>query len=276
MTTPTGPAPHSIPEAPSHKAGQEVSTQINPDRVSQTMAADLRALGKAFSEQTESEKKFMELATAAEAMAGHDDDCPMRKGKDCSCRDNVRALDKEELPHLEEKRVEWDVSTWRKPSVREAQEKPGVRSIEVKKRQVATLVRVDDGKVVTKLIPDPVAPHSKKLIEVEEQLPPRWVCSDCARSMRSVTADAISHRCDDADLQKANAPVALARSIPADVRFGGAYRLTIWRDRQGEYHLGEEVVVNGKVLEERAIAGPESFDTIEGAVLDAAVNKLAP
>ena len=206
----------------------------------------------------------------------HDDECQTRRGKECNCRDNMLALDREELKVLEEKRCEWEETTWRKPTAEEAATKPAVKSYAVLKSMAATLVRVDDGKVVERKIADPVSPDSGRTIVIEEQFPPRWVCTSCGQSMRSVTSDSVDHRCDDADLNRAQRSVSLEKTISSEARARGEYRLTVWRDGDGDYHLGEEVVVDGEVVAENHLCGPESYSVIEGAILDASVNKLIP
>lgn len=202
-------------------------------------------------ERRAEEERFMAAAAQAQALAQHDDDCPVRKGKGCSCRVLLRELESGGLKELERRPVRWveDGMTWD-----------------------AVLVRVDDGLEVVKMIGDPISAQNPH-IRVTEQLPPRWVCNRCAMSIRGTSID---HRCDLADLKKAQSPLALARTLPADVKFGGAYRLTLWRDRAGDYHLGEMLVVAGRVVDERPIAGPESFNTIDAALLDAADRNLSP
>lgn len=197
------------------------------------------------------EKAFMASAEEAARMDRHDDDCPLRKGKECSCRANLQDLEREVLPQLERRPYRW---------------------VDQGLTRDCVMVRVDDGLEVKKQIPDPISAQNPP-ITITEQLPPRWVCSACAMSIRGTNID---HRCDVAVLAKARSPLALSRTLPADVRFGGAYRLVLWRDRAGEYHLGEEVVVADRVVEQRPIAGPEPYNIIEAAILDAADRNLAP
>lgn len=202
-------------------------------------------------ERRAAEEAFMKSAAAAQALAMHDDECPVRKGKECSCRVLLRELESGGLEVLEERPVRW---------------------VEQGMTRDAVLQRVDDGLEVTRMVADPISAQNPP-IRVVEQLPPRWVCNRCAMSIRGTSID---HRCDAADLKKAQSPLALARTLPADVKFGGAYRLTLWRDRAGDYHLGEMLVVAGRVVDERPIAGPESFNTIDAALLDAADRNLSP
>lgn len=202
-------------------------------------------------ERRAEEERFMASAAAAQALAMHDDDCPVRKGKECSCRVLLRELESGALKELARNPVRW-------------MENGVLRD--------AVLIQVDEGLEVVKMVADPISAQNP-LIRVVEQLPARWVCNRCAMSIRGTSID---HRCDPADLKKAQSPLALARTLPADVKFGGAYRLFLWRDRGGDYHLGEMVVVAGRVIDERPIAGPESFNTIDAALLDAADRNLSP
>ena len=94
--------------------------------------------------------------------------------------------------------------------------------------------------------------------------------------MRSITAESVDHRCDDADLHRAQRSVSLEKTITPEQRAAGAYRLTVWMDKGGDYWLGEEVVLDGKLVASNVLAGPESYSVIEGALLDASVNKLSP
>lgn len=212
-------------------------------------------------ELAEDEAKFMKTVAEAQSMSSHDDDCAQRKGKECGCRDNLRALESKELKVLESKTTEWSTVVHHK--------KPKEPTIV---RETAVLVRVDDGRTVSKTVPDPLS-QTAKPITVTSREPPRWVCTACAASMRGTDID---HHCDDAVKNKAQRPIGLERTLPADVRFGGGYRLVLWRDRAGEYHLGEEVVAGNRVVEERHLYGPDAYNIIEGALLDAAVTKLAP
>jgi hypothetical protein len=138
--------------------------------------------------------------------------------------------------------------------------------------KTAELVRVDDGRKVMKTVPDPVS-QTAKPITIWQQEPPRWICMECAASMRGVDID---HHCDPHVRTRAKSLPELVRTLEPEVRFGGAYRLILWRDRQGEYWLGEEVVLDGKVVEQRTISGPCGYNVIEGTILTAAVARLTP
>ncbi len=300
---PTHP-PAASPHPPVSNAQREVSTQINentenPDAVpgvrtssdlarhqaevdrkdalrgfpkeSELSPGEKKILDEATVSPEESEKKlelaqeeakFMKSVADVAAMANHDDDCAQRKGKECGCRDNLRALRMGELKELEEKHCAWTTKVWRK--------KP-LEPLEVQEK--ARLVRVDEGRQVARVIPDPLSPHLNKPITVFDFQPPRWICVDCAASMRGTDID---HHCDDAVKNRAQRPIGLERMLAPEVRFGGAYRLILWRDRAGEYHLGEQVVAGERVVEERHLYGPDAYNIIEGALLDAAVTKLAP
>lgn len=242
-------------------ARQEVSTQIP---IGPGVAIRRR-------EPEMSETEFQRAVRAAQAVAVHDDGCASRKGKDCGCRDNLRALADGELETIETVTCRWMVRTFRGPTAEERAK--GLRSVPVEKEQTAELVRVDGGKTVTRLVQDPVSSTSKKMVEVEDYLPARWICLACAMSFRGTDFD---HRCDDADLARVNKPIGLEKTITAETRFGGGYRITCWRDANGDYHIGEEVVVAGRVVEERKVYGPEPFNVIEGAFLDAVSTKLSP
>ncbi len=208
----------------------------------------------------ESEETFMKLVAEAKTLANHDDDCAFRKGKECGCRDNWRALKAKELKSHEEKKIEWNSVVYRPKGLMETCP------------ETATIVRVDDGRTVTRVVPDPLSQVAHP-ITVTHREPPRWVCLQCAASMRGTDID---HHCDETVRARAQRPIGLERTLPSDVRFGGGYRLTMWRDRSGDYLLGEEVVSDGRVIEERLIYGPDAYSVVEGALLDAAVTKLAP
>lgn len=196
------------------------------------------------------EEGFMRSAQEAANWGEHDDECPERKGKECGCRANLEALKAGELKELERQPQWWTEGEVTKDCV---------------------LVRVDDGRDVKRTVPDPMSQTAKPIVIVVHE-PERWICLSCAVSMRGKD---IGHHCDPVVKARATAPIALSRTLSPDVKFGGAYRLTIHRDRAGEYHLGEMVVVDGKVAEERHIAGPESYNVIESALL-AASDKLTP
>ncbi len=213
----------------------------------------------------------MKGAAEASLLVSHDDDCAHRKGKECGCRENLRVLKAGGYSVLEEKKMNWVRTVYRKATAEEmaaGQRKP----VAVEMTESATVVRVDDGRTVIRMIADPLSPRLPP-IQLATHEPPRWICTSCAMSVRGTDLD---HQCDDAVKAKASKPIGLERSIPLDVRFGGSYRLTIWRDQGGDYHLGEEVVADGRVVEERHLYGPETYNVIEGAILDAAVNKLTP
>lgn len=224
------------------------SAQYAARREDRELAGDI---AEELEDRLAAEKAFMASAEEAARMDRHDDDCPLRKGKECSCRANLQDLEREVLPQLERRPYRW---------------------VDQGLTRDCVMVRVDDGLEVKKQIPDPISAQNPP-ITITEMLPPRWVCSACAMSIRGTNID---HRCDVAVLAKARSPLALSRTLPADVRFGGAYRLVLWRDRAGEYHLGEEVVVADRVVEQRPIAGPEPYNIIEAAILDAADRNLAP
>ncbi len=205
-------------------------------------------------EKEEVTAKFMKSVEEAKSQSRHDDHCPFQKGKECGCRDNFRELVSGAMKRLESKQTAWATIA-------------GTRTAE--------LVRVDDGKTVKRMIADPLSPRNPP-IQIEDFHPPRWICLECARSMRSALASDIDHHCDEQDLVRAKKPMGLELSIPSDVRFGGGYRLVLWRDKAGGYNLGEEVVMENRVVEQRHLYGPDAYDIIEGALLDAAVTKLAP
>lgn len=210
-------------------------------------------------------EKFMRGAEEASSLSVHETDCVARKGKECACRDNLKALADGRLKELEKIECAFNNVVLQGGG-------RGAPATETIERKTATLVRVDDGRKVSKVVPDPVSAQNPP-ITIWSMEPPRWICLSCALSMRGTD---ISHRCEEWRVTKVQAPPSLDQSIPPETKFGGQYRLTVWRDRAGDYHLGEEVVVGGRVVEERAIAGPEAWNVIEGAVLDAAVNKLSP
>ncbi len=223
-------------------------------------APEKKELSEAQLEQLEAEERFMKSALEATAQSPHDDECPTRKGKECGCRDNVRQVRAGKLKVLETVRQTYAVVI---PVSADGTARMGQKTVE--------LVRVDEGRTVTKMVPDPISAQNKPIpISVFE--PPRWVCMSCSSAMRGTDID---HRCDETTLRKATEPMGLERTLPPDVKFGGGYRLTMWRDRAGEYHLGEEVIAGDRVVEERHLAGPEAWNVIEGAMLDFAVRKLS-
>lgn len=213
-------------------------------------------------EKRRTEAVFMEQAAQAAAAAQHDDECPWRKGGECSCRavfDEVAAA--EGKGELERRLFRWSENAVLKDGLM-------VGGIV----RDAVMVKLDNGRERRQQIADPISAQNPP-ITITVQDPPRWVCTSCALSLRG---NGIDHRCDPATLMKVRAPRALSRQLSPDVKFGGAYRLFLFRDREGAYHLGEEVVLAGRVVEERPIAGPESYNTIEGALLDAADRLLTP
>ncbi len=271
-----GDPPAAFPGGRELKAGQEVATQIfNGETATEMPPVGMRFLtssptnpvqigekkemDEVEQEKAEATERFMKAAAEAKQWAEHDEECPARKGKECSCRALLAMLRTDGLSVLESKEFAW-------------QEWSDLGKTPTRTDRTAKLVRVDDGRKVNRVVPDPMSQTAKPITIVVHE-PPRWICLSCASSMRGTDID---HRCDPAIRAKANSPLELSRTLPPDVKFGGAYRLTFWRDRAGDYWLGEEVVVGGKVIEERTIAGPESYNVIEGAILDASVQRLTP
>lgn len=190
----------------------------------------------------------------------HHDMCPGRRSNnitayECSCEANLVWLAESGVKPLERKRF----------SFMEKDAK-GIESlIEVE------LWRVDDGRELHTTVPDTTALRRPKAKLVKQ--PPRWICTRCGWGGRGSD---ISHRCDYAAVRRASRAASVASMLSHQERTSGAYRLAIWRDGEGLYHLAEEYVMNGQVKELIEIDVDGNYNVIEGALLSASVDGFDP
>lgn len=125
----------------------------------------------------------------------------------------------------------------------------------------SSLIRVDDGKEWEKTIPDAKL-HQLRAHDTITTVrqPPRWVCTKCGWAQRG---SGVSHRCDPAALIKAKQKLGLAHRASAADRLDGNYRLTVRKLANGDFQMGEELVVDGRVIEEAPIGEPEGWSVME-------------
>ena len=170
----------------------------------------------------------------------HMSDCPAQRSGECSCPANLASM----------------------PAPLEAQElENGV-----------TFVRVDEGIRRTVKKQDPTTTANIRLIDFEVFDPPRWVCTSCGFAMRATSV--LGHVCEPGALAFKAKPLPASFALPPEERMGGVFRLTIWRDAEGNYHLGDIVIRDRKVVTDREIMVEGDFNALEGALNDRVVEEF--
>lgn len=144
-------------------------------------------------------------------------------------------------------------------------------SLEVKERvkvgpkKDVEVIRVDDGRETFVIVPDPQSPRSGT-IKKPVFILPRWVCTNCGWAARM--KGLVDHHCDEALLIWKSRAMPLSATVSREKLFAGAYRLTIWRDKEGKYHVGEVVIENGMLIAEHEIVQEEYFPSAEAVISD--------
>lgn len=178
--------------------------------------------------------------------------------KECTCEANLIWLAESGVKPLE--RV---TMTWTEQDLVEGVRRPVERKAE--------LWKVDTGRDHWVTVPDRTAlrrPEKRML-----KLPPRWVCTRCGWAGRG---SAVSHRCDVAAVRRQTRLSSVASALTFEQRTSGAYRLAIWRDAEGIYHLVEELVLEGQVKAMVEVDRDGNYNVIEGALLSASVDGFDP
>lgn len=161
----------------------------------------------------------------------HMRDCPIDRGGECSCPAN--------LPGFE-----------------------GVVPKEVAQIGGQVFWRIDDGYTRTVKRAHPNFP--REIIQVEEFVRPLWTCRSCGWSIREVGV--LSHTCDPTFLAFRDRPVPLSRLLSAEQRFGGGVLVTVRRDAQGCYFVGEMLRDGDLVVTERQVLADYDFRAVEGCL----------
>jgi hypothetical protein len=120
----------------------------------------------------------------------------------------------------------------------------------------------------------PDAQNSARVIKFEQFEQPRWICTDCGVAMR--VPGLIGHACDPAYLLFKQRPIRASLTIPKKLRFKGAYRLTIWRDLDGTYHLSEVIAQDGKLIIDTELVADNDYNTFEAALSDTLTQEFEP
>lgn len=207
----------------------------------------------------------------------HNDRCPALRGTEaqgfeCTCAANLQWLVEKNIEPLERKK-----QSWVEP-VRHAAEVDDRGNVKTPAREeqvehVVELWRVDKGRAITKQIPAVTGSTGGRQITKQELLPPRWVCTSCGWAVRG---SHVSHRCDKAAVALATRQQSISELLTRSQRFSGEYRLIIWRDQDQRYHVGEEFVEEGFVVKIVELAATESYDEMEGVLLNEFVERFSP
>lgn len=170
----------------------------------------------------------------------HMPDCPVHRESECACPANLAVLP----PPLE-----------------------AVRHGDVE------LIRVDNGYNYMAETQDPTT-SAARLVTVERFMPPRWICTSCGAAWRTMAI--VGHQCDPSLLLWRARPMPLSLSISAKRRVSGDYRVSIYRDAQGQYHLEELVFEGEKVVARREVSIDPDYLVIEASLGDLMVSEFSP
>jgi len=132
---------------------------------------------------------------------------------------------------------------------------------------------VDEAHEKTVRVPDPSS-HRGPLVNKQVLVLPRWICTTCGLAQRIIKPG--GHACDEAAIIWKSKPIPLSLSVPAAKRYSGAYRVTLFRDTEGRYHMGELVIENGMVVAENELLIEGYFPSLEGAVSDLLLSEFTP
>ena len=170
----------------------------------------------------------------------HMSDCGTFRSLDCSCPANLA-----NLPKALEEKMTGDVK-W---------------------------IRADEEHFITVRIPDPTQ-HRGPLINKQVLVQPLWICTGCGTSQR-VPAPG-GHLCDPALLAWKAKPVPLSLTVPPEKRTSGAYRITIWRDAEFRYHVGEVIIDGDRVLAEAEHDVNGYYPASEATLSDMVAREFSP
>lgn len=109
-------------------------------------------------------------------------------------------------------------------------------------------------------------PIEKKEIELPEVLPSLWLCRKCGYAARGLRVS--SHHCEPEALAWSEKEPPLCEVVPRKVKESGEYRLTLWRDADMQYHLGEILMIEGRVIAQRESALESDLDVALVQVTD--------
>lgn len=201
----------------------------------------------------------------------HNDRCPFMRGGECACEANLQWLVDADVKPLERLVQEWDEHV---PVPAKADNKGRVTPAhtEIIPHKVE-LWRVDDGKPITRTIPAPSGSLTAPPLVRKERLPERWMCTSCGWAGRGSD---VSHRCDKAAVARATRKASVSEMLTGAERMSGRYRLTLWKDQDQNFHLGEEYVEGDKVVTHVEIMKDDAYDVIMGELLSAIVDRLIP
>ncbi|MDX2014155.1 MAG: hypothetical protein SFW67_28410 [Myxococcaceae bacterium] len=246
MTTPPpneSKSSSSTPVEPQGKGGKKSPARDQAqDRIPTPDAVDLSAV-KAAVKQVEDENARREYLRVT-----HMSDCAATRDGECACPANLHTLTSADI--IETKEVEASAG-----------------------RRVK-MARVDEGYWKEVEAQDPTISGRVVLTKQRRWVEPRWVCLACGWACRAPAIH--SHDCQPELLLFKARPLPLSHSIPPDERFSGAFRLTIWRDAEGEYHVGEVHLRDGRVLTDRELFRDGDFPALEGYVGDRIIEAFTP
>lgn len=170
----------------------------------------------------------------------HMSDCLTFRSQDCNCPANLA-----NLPKALEEKMTGDVK-W---------------------------IRVDEEHFITVRVPDPSS-HRGPLINKQVLVQPLWICTGCGTSQR--VPHPIGHLCDPALLAWKEKPVPLSLTVAPEKRHAGAYRITIWRDADFKYHVGEVVIEGGTVVAESELDVNGYYPASEATLSDLVAREFSP
>lgn len=223
-----------------------------------------------------------EKQRAAALRRSHKNDCPELRAGECNCPANLRQLPpaletvKPNAPRFEHLKLvasKLEERFLAGERVGDELQDAKRKALEFAKHADIEVVRVDNGKLVERERPNPISKNSKP-IRMTEELPPRWICTSCGWSIRGVGVDA--HICDPSALLWKARPLSLVLTISPDKRWNGGFRLSIWRDVAGRYHLSEQILDGDRVIEDREVLVEDFYPAIEGALNDKLVEDFSP
>jgi hypothetical protein len=133
-------------------------------------------------------------------------------------------------------------------------------------------IRVDEGFTKKVTIPDPQ--NSARTMVRDMYVAPKWICTSCGAAVRCLKVG--GHLCDPAFLVFKARPVPISLGLPSDKRFAGGYRLSVWRDLEGTYHLSELVLDAGRVVHDGLLVSDNDYNTFEGSFSDMLIREFSP
>jgi hypothetical protein len=216
-------------------------------------------------EAPEAPKLAVKVDAPVIATLRHHDTCPGIRGRECSCAANLELIKNGTYRAKEKLKAEW-----MEPTKLETINELGLKEVKSGLTPMsAWLWRVDDGIDVDRQRPNPSGSRTAKPITITEHLPPRWVCTNCGWGGRG---DDIGHRCDVAAVRLARRVTTLADNLSPEQRRDGRLRLVIWKDANDVYHLGEELLEDGRIVKTVERDSDGGYDVLLGAINSAIVD----